>query len=239
MGPKYVDRIAINAMIFNMNDIIYEDDDILVLNKPAGVPVEVHTRSDEPTLLHEVQKKFPDAVLVHRLDKDTSGLLMVAKTPAAYEYYKHLFKERKVKKTYVALVSGVVSKDEGVISLAIMRSKKDFRKRVATPRVVKGARQAETHYKVIKRYADYTLLEVSPKTGRTHQIRSHLASIGYPVACDKLYGGKKYTCPQGLGRQFLHAAGLEFTSKTGEKIHLEIELPSELESVLAYLSSQA
>src|SRR3989344_356796 len=160
---------------------------------------------------------------------------MIAKNQATGEYGKTLFKERRVKKTYITLVSGVVSKDEGVISLAITRSKKDFRKRVASPRMVEGARVAETHFKVLQRYHEYTLLEVSPKTGRTHQIRSHLASIWYPVACDRLYGGKKYTCPKGLGRQFLHAAGLEFITKTGTCINLEAELPSDLKKALVAL----
>lgn len=236
-------------MIFNMNEVVYEDNDILVINKPAGVAVhpptkaigggvQVNARSREKTILDEVRKIYPDAMLAHRLDKDTSGLLMIAKNPVSYEYFKSLFKDRKVKKTYIALVSGVVSNNEGAIALSIVRSKKDFRKHVATPRAAEGARQAETHYKVVKRYKEYTLLEVSPKTGRTHQIRSHLASIGYPVACDQLYGGKKYACPAGLGRQFLHAAGLEFATKDGKQIHLEIEFPSDLKNALNSLSSR-
>ena len=145
-------------MIFNMNTIIYEDNDILVLNKAAGVPVQVDVHSAEKTVLDEVQTTYPEALLVHRLDKDTSGLLMVAKNSVSYEYFKQLFKERKVKKTYIALVSGVVSKDEGVISLSITRSKKDFRKRVVSPLAAKGARPAETHFKVIKKYQKKTLL---------------------------------------------------------------------------------
>ena len=222
-------------MIFNMNDIVYEDNDILVVNKLAGVSVQVDARSTENTILDEVKKTYPEAMLAHRLDKNTSGLLMIAKNQAAQEYVNTLFKERRVKKIYITLVSGVVSKDEGVITLSIARSKKDFRKRVASPRLVEGARFAETHFKVLQRYHDYTLLEVSPKTGRTHQIRSHLASIGYPVACDQLYGGKKYMCPQGLERQFLHAAGLEFVTCDGKHINLEVELPSDLKQALEIL----
>ncbi|OGZ45171.1 MAG: hypothetical protein A3J54_03530 [Candidatus Ryanbacteria bacterium RIFCSPHIGHO2_02_FULL_45_13b] len=218
-----------------MYSVIYEDNDVFVIDKPAGVPVEVAAHSTETTILDEVQKTYPDGVLVHRLDKDTSGLLMVAKNAVSCEYFKQLFKERKIKKTYITLVSGIVSKDDGVILLAITRSKKDFRKRVTTPRTVEGARPAETYFQVLQRYKDYTLLEVSPKTGRTHQIRSHLASIGYPVACDKLYGGKKYTCPKGLGRQFLHASGLEFVTKDGKHIKLEAELPSDLKKALVAL----
>lgn len=215
-----------------MYTVIYEDNDSLVINKPAGVPVQVDERSAEPTILMEVRNAYPDAVLAHRLDKDTSGLLLIAKNKAAQEYFKTLFKERRVKKTYIALVSGAVSKDKGIITLSIARSKKDFRKRVASPHLGEGARPAETHFKVLKRFEEYTLMEVSPKTGRTHQIRSHLASIGYPVACDKLYGGRKYKCPAGLGRQFLHAAGLEFTTRGGSKIRLEADLPDDLKKVL-------
>lgn len=197
--------------------------------------MQVDARSVESTVLTEVQKTYPEAELAHRLDKDTSGLLVIAKNHAAYEHLKLLFKERRITKTYVALVSGVVSKDEGVISLAITRSKKDFRKHVATPRVVEGARPAETLFKVTRRFKEYTLLEVSPKTGRTHQVRSHLASIGHPVVCDKLYGGKRYLCPSGLRRQFLHASGLEFITENGKRIRLEAELARDLENALKTL----
>src|SRR3989338_1308366 len=218
-----------------MYPVIHEDNDVLVIDKPAGVPVEVDARSADDTILDEIKKIYPKAALVHRLDKDTSGLLLVAKNLPAHEYFSQLFKDRKITKTYITLVSGVVSKDEGVVSLAIARSKKDLRKRVATPRVVEGARAAETHYNVIKRYKEYTLLEVHPKTGRTHQIRSHLASIGYPVACDTLYGGKNYRCPKGLVRQFLHASGLEFVANDGKRVRLELELPSDLKKALRSL----
>mgnify|MGYP001581238658 FL=1 len=135
-----------------MNEIVYEDNDVLVLNKPAGVPVEVSAHSNECTVLDDVRESYPEAMLVHRLDKDTSGLLMVAKNPAVHEYYKQLFKDHKIKKTYIVLVSGTVSKDEGVISLPIVRSKKDFRKRITSPRMVPGARPAETHFKVLQRF---------------------------------------------------------------------------------------
>lgn len=218
-----------------MYEIMYEDNSLLVINKPAGVPVQVDARSAEHTVLTEIQKAHPAAELVHRLDKDTSGLLLVAKNHATHEYLKSLFKERLIKKTYITLISGIVSKDEGIISLAIARSKKDFRKRVATPRVVEGARPAETHFKIVQRFKEYTLLEVVPKTGRTHQIRSHLASIGHPVACDKLYGGKKYMCPGELGRQFLHASRLEFTAEDKKRIRLEADLPNDLKKALKLL----
>ena len=243
-----------------MYAVVYEDESILVVNKPAGVSVHPPTniiggrvyppanalrervRPDkhrtESTLIQEIQKDYPAAQLAHRLDKDTSGLLLVAKNMHAYEYLKDLFKKRKIKKKYIALVTGVIAKDEGEITLPIARSKKDFRKRVATPHVTKDSRPAETRFKVLKRFPErnYTLVEVHPKTGRTHQIRSHLASIGHPVACDKLYGGKRYACPMGLTRQFLHAAGLGLSLSEGRRIILEAELPSDLHSALVQLS---
>lgn len=219
-----------------MYSIIYEDDSVLAVHKPAGVSMHPDAHRAEGTLLQEIQKKYPTAELVHRLDKDTSGVLLVAKNHASCEYVKKLFHDRRVQKTYIALVSGVVTKDEGIISLAIVRSKKDFRKHIATPRVVAGARPAETHFKVTRRFKEYTLLEVSPKTGRTHQIRSHLASIGHPVVCDKLYGGKRYMCPAGLDRQFLHAGGLEFVTIDGKRIHLKAKLARDLENTLKTLN---
>lgn len=182
------------------------------------------------TVIQEIQKTYPEAQLAHRLDKDTSGLLLVAKNEKTYAYLKELFKKREIKKIYVALVVGIISKDEGDITLPITRSTKDFRKRIATPHTSVDARAAETHYKVLQRFLEksYTLMEVIPKTGRTHQIRSHMASIGHPVACDKLYGGKRYACPAGLQRQFLHAAGLDFVAMDGKRLRLEVDMPEEL-----------
>lgn len=217
---------------------IYEDSNILVVHKPAGVSVHPDVHRDEGTLIQEIQQQYPDAELAHRLDKDTSGLLLVGKNHEAWEYLKGLFKERQIQKKYIALVVGEVAKDEGVINLPITRSKSDFRKRIATSRPDEDARPAETHYKVIQRLSGFTLLEVLPKTGRTHQIRSHLASLGYPVVCDPLYGGKKFICPCNLERQFLHAFGLEFTNMDGNRIRLETDLPEDLASVLQAIPQQ-
>lgn len=217
-----------------MYTIIYEDANLLVVNKEAGVSVHADDHQTEGTLIQEIQKTYPAAELAHRLDKNTSGLLMIAKNNAAYEYVKRLFKERRILKTYTALVSGIVSNNEGVISLPIARSKKDFRKRIATPHAVEGARPAETRFTVLDRFPQlgYTLIEAHPKTGRMHQIRSHLASIGHPVACDKLYGGKRHKCPIGLGRQFLHASALEFTAPDGKHLRFEADLPQDLAQAL-------
>jgi 23S rRNA pseudouridine1911/1915/1917 synthase len=216
-----------------MYPILYEDNDVLVVNKPAGVSMHPDAHRTEGTLIQEIEKEYPGAQLAHRLDKDTSGVLLVAKNQTAFEYCKDLFREHKVEKSYITLVVGEVKKDEGDIVLAITRSTKDFRKRVATP--LKGtsdARAAETHFTVLKRLGGYTLLDVRPKTGRTHQIRSHLSAIGHPVACDQLYGGKKYACPSGLGRQFLHAASLTFPLPSGKRLEVKADLPDDLTMAL-------
>lgn len=215
--------------------IVYEDKDILVVNKPAGISVHPDVHHVEGTLIQAIREQYPDAELAHRLDKDTSGLVLVAKHTAAFEYLKSLFKEQKIQKKYLALVVGEVTKDEDVITLGITRSKKDFRKRVATKKMADNARAAETHYRVTKGYPGFTLLEVSPKTGRTHQIRSHLSAIGYPVACDPLYGGKRFVCPGGLTRQFLHACALEFTTMEGHQLRLKVGLPGDLQKALSKL----
>ena len=214
---------------------IYEDEDIIVVDKPAGLSVHPDAHHTDGTLLDMIQKKYPEARLAHRLDKDTSGLLIVAKHERAYEYMKEQFKNRAVAKKYLALVVGNVTKDAGEIHLSIERSTKDFKKRVAKPNFSPDARTAETHFKVVERLSGYTLLEVSPKTGRTHQIRSHMAAIGYPVACDPLYGGKKFVCPDGLTRQFLHAYSLEFSAPNGKRLLAEIDMPGDLAHVLARL----
>lgn len=215
---------------------IYEDEDIIVVDKPAGLSVHPDAHHAGGTLLDIVQKKYPEARLVHRLDKDTSGLLIAAKHEAAYEYMKEQFKNRTISKKYFALVVGELKQDEGEIKLAIERSTKDFKKRVATPVVSETARAAETYFQVVERFDGYTLLGVTPRTGRTHQIRSHLSSIGYPVACDHLYGGKRYACPAGLERQFLHAYSLEFTAPNGERLKLEIDLAADLANALKKLA---
>lgn len=214
---------------------IYEDADIIVVDKPAGLPVHPDAHHTDGTLLDMIQKKYPGAKLVHRLDKDTSGLLIVAKHEAAYEYMKEQFKNRAVAKKYFALAVGEVAKDEGEIKLAMERSTKDFKKRIAKPNFSPTARPAQTYYKIVERLPGFTLLEVSPKTGRTHQIRSHLSAIGYPIVCDALYGGKKFVCPDGLARQFLHAYSLEFTAPKGERLKLETDLPEDLAVVIRKL----
>jgi 23S rRNA pseudouridine1911/1915/1917 synthase len=227
--------------------IIYEDSDIIVVNKPAGLEV----REVALALRSSRGEAGAQLELAHRLDRDTSGILLLAKHERAHEYLKQLFQERKIKKTYIALVEGLMKEKEGTIDLPIGRSPHHPSRRVAFKKIDGKKREAVTIWRVKKyfpqqprltRRDQYTLLEVMPQTGRTHQIRVHLKAIGHPVACDKLYFAK--TCPDGLTRQFLHAYALEFIlppaspslGGSGGTIRLEAELPRDLQNTLDALS---
>ena len=208
--------------------IIYENNDIIAINKPAGVNFDW------------VLEGRKDLKVVHRLDKDTSGVILFAKNKETQEYLRGLFQNHKIKKIYLALVAGNVKNNSGIINLPIGRSKKTPLKRVAIGEQRGKIREAVTEYKVLKRFNGFTLLEVYPKTGRTHQIRSHFAAIGHPVACDNLYGGKNRPpaggCPAGLARQFLHASAIDFILPSGGRIKLEADLPEDLKKTLDMLS---
>ena len=208
--------------------IIYEDKDLIALNKPAGVNFDWALESP------------PGLIPVHRLDKDTSGIILFAKNEKTEEYLRELFRNHEIKKTYRALVVGEIKNPRGEINLPIGRSKKTPLKRVAIGEQRGKIREAVTEYKVLKRFNGFTLLEVYPKTGRTHQIRSHFAAIGHPVVCDKLYGRKNFRqladCPVGLTRQFLHAYAIEFTLVSGSRLRLEADLPEDLKKTLDMLS---
>ena len=170
--------------------------------------------------------------IVHRLDKETSGILVMAKNQKAFEFLKSQFQNREVVKKYLALVEGKLKKEKDVIVLPIGRSVNDFRKKMAAG-VTKGElKDAITEYETLESFPNYTLVEVYPKTGRTHQVRVHFKAIGNPVVCDSLYGGKRMTCPFDLARHFLHANFLEFTAPSGAKLKIEADLPEDLEKVL-------
>lgn len=231
-----------NSLLVHMK-IIFEDKDILVIDKPAGLTVHPVNKSQKNTLVNQILAYYPkiknvgDDVLrpgiVHRLDKDTSGLIIVAKNQSAFEHLKRQFQERKVIKKYLALVMGQVKDEKGVITKAISLSGKDHKKRSVL--LDDKSKKAWTEYKVLKRFKEYTLLEVYPKTGRTHQIRVHLASIGHPIAGDKQYKFKRQTRPADLERQFLHAAYLKLALPDGKIREFKSELPQELERVLENL----
>ncbi|OHA71316.1 MAG: hypothetical protein A3D64_01485 [Candidatus Wildermuthbacteria bacterium RIFCSPHIGHO2_02_FULL_49_9] len=204
--------------------ILFEDANLLVVDKEAWIDVE------------GVQKLLPEGYApAHRLDKDTSGVLLVAKTPESLEFFRQQFKQRMVEKIYLCLAEGRIEQKQGEIETLLGRSPNDRRKqKVFLPGEpgTQGKREAVTKYKVAKRYAGYTFLEVKPKTGRKHQIRAHLSHLGHPVAGDKLYGFKNQKAPEGLKRQFLHAYSLCLTMPNGKKKEFTSPLPVELQKVL-------
>ena len=223
-------------------DIIYQDNDIIVVNKPKGLVVHPADGNPDGTLVNAIMAICKDGLsgiggelrpgIVHRLDKDTSGLLIVAKNDKAHRLMSEQIKNREVRKIYIALVKGVVSENEATIDMPIGRSTKD-RKKMA---VRKDGKEAVTHFKVLKRYPSYTLLEVKIDTGRTHQIRVHMAEIGHPVVGDMVYSSGKNEF--GVEGQMLHAKSLDFKHPiTGEQMHLEAPLPKYFEDVLDKLSS--
>lgn len=225
-------------------DVLYEDDDLLVVNKPAGMVVHPAHGHREGTLVNALLARYPDLVvgeagragIVHRLDRDTSGLIVVAKTGEALEHLRRQFKGRAVKKTYLALVHGRPPAPEGIIEAAVGRNPRQ-RQRMA---VVPGGRAARSRYRLLEVLGDYSLLAVSPETGRTHQIRVHLAWLGVPVAGDRVYGRERGARQArkglGLGRQFLHAWRLSFERPAGKgALELEAPLPADLDRVLQAL----
>ncbi len=217
-------------------DIVYEDEYLLVVNKPAGMVVHPAARVVSGTLVNALLAHCPQvadvggpdrAGIVHRLDRETSGLIVVAKNPETHAALQRQFKRRRVRKTYVALVEGQVSPREGIIEVPIGRDPKD-RTRMAVSRT---GRPAVTQYRVVEVFLQHTLLEVRPHTGRTHQIRVHLAWLGYPVVGDRVYGQRRQTLLP--DRHFLHARELAFTHPvTGEKLALSAPLPPELTALL-------
>lgn len=222
-------------------DIIYEDNDIIVVNKPKGLVVHPANGNPDGTLVNAIMNICKDSLsgiggeirpgIVHRLDKDTSGLLIVAKNDKAHINMSEQIKNREVKKTYIALVRGVIPEEEATINMPIARSTKD-RKKMA---VDKNGKEAITHFKVIDRFTtdkgSYTLLEIKIDTGRTHQIRVHLAQIGYPIIGDTTYSNGKNEF--GVEGQCLHAKKLEFKHPiTGKEMKLEAPLPEYFENII-------
>ena len=217
--------------------VIYEDKDLIVIDKPAGLLVHPAAGQYTGTLVNAILARCPDLGeingsirpgIVHRLDKNTSGLMMVAKNEAAQRSLSRQIKQRSIKKVYLALVLGHLSPERGAIDAPIGRHPGD-RKRMA---VVSGGREARTGYKVLKYFDDYTLVEAMPETGRTHQIRVHFAAIGHSILGDHIYGKRSPL----LGRQFLHAHRLGFKlPSSGEFVEFGAELPPDLEEVLKQL----
>jgi 23S rRNA pseudouridine1911/1915/1917 synthase len=219
-------------------EVVFENGDLLVVDKPAGMVVHPSPGHDHGTLVHAALGHAPDIQgiggeerpgIVHRLDKDTSGLIVIAKNEQAHRWLQDQFRDRKVQKTYLTLVDGAPPTPSGRVEAPIGRNT-SHRKLMAVVPLEKG-RQAETEYRTLERFPGYTLLEVHPLSGRTHQIRVHLAFLGCPVCGDTVYGKRKPTLE--LERHFLHAQRLTITLP-GEKRPrtFEAPLPAELETVL-------
>lgn len=220
-------------------DILYEDDDIIVVNKPKNMVVHPAVGNRSGTLVNAILGKHALSDLngdvrpgiVHRLDKDTTGVLVIAKNNYAHQVIAKEIQERKTKKEYIALVSGLIKENEGVINMPIGRHPTD-RKKMA---VVKSGKDAITEFKVLKRYGEnYTLVKINLKTGRTHQIRVHFSHIGYPVVGDGVYSSKKNRF--GVTTQMLHAYKLGFTHPTkNEWMEFEAPLPEYFENIIKNL----
>ncbi len=237
--PPQIDEILPDPIPLS---IIYEDSDIIVVDKPAGMVVHPAPGHPRGTLANALVAYVPDISvggslrpgIVHRLDKDTSGLIVAAKTDLGRNTLVRQWEERTVVKTYLTLVSGVVEDDEATIDAPIGRDPKN-RQRMA---VIRSGRPAVTHFRVVERFSSASLLEVSIETGRTHQIRVHLAFIGHPVVGDRVYG-RAHPIDAYVHRQFLHASGLGFRLTNDSQVRFSAPLPQDLERALDELRAQA
>lgn len=218
-------------------NIVYEDDDLLVINKKSGMVVHPGNGNTSGTLVNALMhytknlsnKEAFRPGIVHRIDKDTSGLMLVAKNDKAHDILAEGFKNKTIKREYIALVCGVIGEDSGVIDAPIGRDAKDRKKMCVTS---ENSKKAVTHFKVLKRYEHYTLLRLILDTGRTHQIRVHMKYIGHPVYNDQVYG-KAYN---DFG-QFLHSASIDFEQPTThEHLHFECNVPKEFQDFLDTLN---
>lgn len=232
-------------------EVLYEDDDIVVVNKPAGISVHPGAGIKEGTLVNALLYRCKGLSgiggkirpgIVHRLDKDTSGVMVVAKNDFAHHALITQFKSREIKKRYMALVLGKVKEKSGSFSTPIGRHPTD---RVKMSSKAKSGKQALTLWKVIKLYKDVTMVEAEPKTGRTHQIRVHFAENGYPLLGDRVYGPRKHksdlldSISKNLGRQALHASTIGFVHpRGGEYVEFQAPLPNDMREVINTLESQ-
>ena len=228
----------------NPFDILYEDDNIFIINKPSGIMVHADGRGEEVTIADLVRDNYPDLVgvgeddrpgIVHRLDRDTTGVMVICKTDEAFRKMKNKFKAHQVRKVYRAIVEGNIKNDTGIIDTPIARAKSDFRKKSVVDPYSQDhrgeEREAVTKYKVLARSEDkkFTYIEVYPETGRTHQIRVHMRSIRHPIIGDDLYGsrGGKEVAP----RTMLHAFRIEFTLRNKD-IKVEAAIPKDMGACL-------
>ena len=229
-------------------DIIYQDKNIIVVNKPSGLQVHPSDTEKENTLVNALVANFPEIKnindgsedawmrpgIVHRLDKDTSGAMVVARNQKTFDELKKKFADREIEKNYVALVYGHLKKKAGVVDAPIARSASFKKQKIARGKMKGTARSAVTEYKLLKRYQDFDLVEALPKTGRMHQIRVHLTSIGHPIVGDEKYKRKDLSIPVGVTHQLLHAQKLKF-ELGGKEYNFQASLPKDFEEFLQSL----
>lgn len=244
MPIKELNAVAENIPL----DIVYEDDDIIVINKPSGMVVHPAVGNESGTLVNALLYHCKDSLsgingvirpgIVHRIDKDTSGLLVVAKTDEAHIFLSSLLKDHQIKRVYHAILTGHLPNASGTVNAPIARHPVD-RKKMA---VVNGGREAITHYEVVCEYPSFTHAKMVLETGRTHQIRVHMSHIGHPIIGDMVYGGNKTQFEKAhqrlLSGQCLHARELSFPHpRTKEIMHFEVDLPEEFKSLLKILET--
>lgn len=245
--------------------VLFENNNYLIINKPSGLVVHADGKTFERTVVDWIEEEYPEIFgvgenmvvhgregkeveikrpgIVHRIDRDTSGCLVIAKNQGSFDYLKTLFKERKVQKEYKALVYGSIKRDNGIIDAPIGKSRKDFRMKMAGAHARGELREAITNYVVQERYEDlnqvdkqkqtlkYTLVLLTPKTGRTHQIRVHLKYLNYPIVSDPLYAGKRKKA-LGIERTALHAYRISFQEKDGTVIDVHCDVPDDISQAL-------
>lgn len=235
--------------------ILYEDNDVVVINKPAGLVVHSDGKREESTLIDWMNKNYPESKgvgepltlsngdviersgIVHRIDRETSGAMLIAKNQPAFLYFKKQFQDRVINKIYHAFVYGEIKDDNGIIDRPIGRSKKDFRQWSAQ-RGARGAiREAVTHYRVMARDSGFSLVEAIPKTGRTHQIRVHFKAINHPIISDSLYAPKKDKA-LGFERLALHSYSVEFNLMNGNKIKITAPYPEDFERAVGFMNKE-
>jgi len=235
--------------------VLYENDDVVAINKPARLVVHADGKREEPTLTDWMEKNYPESKgvgepltlsnsdviersgIVHRIDRETSGVMLIAKNQPAFLFLKKQFQDRAVNKIYHTFVYGEMKEDDGVIDRPIGRSKKDFRQWSAQ-RGARGAmREAVTHYRIMARGGGFSFVEVIPKTGRTHQIRVHFKAVNHPIVSDSLYAPKKEKA-LGFERLALHAQSIEFNLMNGKKIKVVAPYPEDFEKALEIINTE-
>lgn len=234
--------------------VLYEDPHLLIINKPSGLVVHGDGKIQEPTLTEWFCHYYTRAEgvgeplvlkdgkvidrpgVVHRLDRETSGALLLAKDQETFLWLKHAFQNQQITKTYHAFVYGNLKESRGVVNRPIGRSRSDFRRWSAQPGARGELREAITGYRVLAENSEHSFVEVCPKTGRTHQIRVHFKAIHHPVLCDKLYA-PNHPCALGFSRLALHASALELSLPHGEFLHIDAPLPEDFQTAKALLGA--